>query len=197
MQLCRSQIENPDCAVKRILVQGKAGTGKSALIRSICHLLDSHYSPGSRGGWLPTASAPTNQRRRYDNTNSCLKIPTSGRMLDLNGEVLRSFQLRFKDIKFLIVDEFSMIGLRLLHKIHQRLAEAKGNTNEEFGGFFIYFFGDIRQLPPVKKTAIYMQPSDDNSYMGARLVQSIQKKVILETCFRQSCLLYTSDAADE
>jgi len=31
-----------------------------------------------------------------------------------------------------------------------------------------------------------MQPSDDNSYMGARLVQSIQKKVILETCFRQS-----------
>ena len=167
-------------------MQGKAGTGKSALIRSICHLLDSHYGPGSRVYEVlaPTGAAAINVDGMT--IHSCLKIPTTGRMLDLNGEVLRSFQLRFKDIKFLIVDEYSMIGLRLLHKIHQRLAEAKGNTNEEFGGFFIYFFGDIRQLPPVKDTAIYMQPSDDNSYMGARLVQSIQKKVILETCFRQS-----------
>ena len=79
-----------------------------------------------------------------------------------------------------------MIGLRLLHKIHRRLCEAEGSMEEPFGGFFIYFFGDLRQLPPVRDVAIYMSPGDDSSALGSRLVQNIQEKIQLSVCHRQA-----------
>lgn len=117
--------------------------------------------------------------------HSCLRIPITGEMIPLNGENLRTFQLQFQDVKFIIIDEYSMIGMRLLHKIHRRITEASGIAAEPFGGFFIYILGDLRQLPPVRDTAIYMEPVDDSSTIGKRLIRSMTKRVILQTCFRQ------------
>lgn len=39
--LCRRQINDPNNTIKRVIVQGKAGTGKSAVIKAMCWMLDS------------------------------------------------------------------------------------------------------------------------------------------------------------
>ena len=90
--------------------------------------------------------APTCAAVNIDGTtiHSCLGIPMQGAMHPLNGEGLRRIQLKFKHTKFILIDEFSMVGLRMLAKIHKRLCEASGNIDELFGGFFVYFFGDLR-----------------------------------------------------
>ena len=87
-------------------------------------------------------------------------------------------------IRFLIFDEYSMIGLRMLHKIETRCREGKG-SDEPFGGLFVYFFGDLRQLPPVKDLALYSEPTDQYGNRGKAAFGSIQLKVILETSHRQ------------
>lgn len=41
-------------------------------------------------------------------------------------------------------------------KIESRCKQAMGN-NEPFGGLFVYLFGDIKQLPPVKDRPLYVK----------------------------------------
>jgi len=185
IKICRRQLDVDSYPVKRVLVQGKAGTGKSALINFICKELD------DRGGQdriyevlAPTGAAARNIEGKT--IHSFLRIPINERMQRLNGESLRNFSLKLSKIKFIPIDEYSMVGVRLLNKIHMRLCEARGSSDEPFGGFCVYFFGDLRQLPPVRDIAIYMPPGDDSSALGSRLVQSLEEKIMLSTCYRQA-----------
>lgn len=40
IRLCRQQASSDDFVIKKVIVQGKAGTGKSAVIKEMCRLLD-------------------------------------------------------------------------------------------------------------------------------------------------------------
>lgn len=193
LNTCRIQFQGNHDGLKRIIVQGKAGTGKSVVIQSICRKLDQvqescGISPPRQLYEIlaPTGAAALNVGGKT--IHSFLRIPVCGPIMPLNGENLRAFQLQFKDIKFVLIDEYSMIGLRLLNKIHVRLCEARGDFSEPFGGYFIYLFGDLRQLPPVRDLPIYSRPADDDHFanLGTRLVASIQKIIQLRTGHRQS-----------
>ena len=111
----------------------------------------------------PTGAAAANVNGQT--IHSFIKIPT-GSFTELKGETLRNFQLQMEPIKFLIFDEYSMIGLRMLHKIKTRCYEGKGNSDETFCGIFVYFFGDLRILPPVKDISLYSEPTDQYRNRG-------------------------------
>lgn len=40
LRLCQSQLLDPNHPIKRVIVQGKAGTGKSAVIKAMCRMMD-------------------------------------------------------------------------------------------------------------------------------------------------------------
>ena len=67
---------------------------------------------------------------------------------------------QFKNVKFLIVDEISMLTSDQLYKLDLRLRELKQN-NQVFGGVAIFLFGDPAQLPPVRGRAVYEKPVSD------------------------------------
>jgi ATP-dependent DNA helicase PIF1 len=77
-------------------------------------------------------------------------------------KVVKELQQRFKDLKLLIIDEFSMIGKNLLVSLDRRLRQATGKE-EVMGGVNVVFSGDLQQLPPVCDTALYVKPSVENS----------------------------------
>lgn len=183
MEICRRQIASPDECIKRCIVQGKAGTGKSALIRALCSYLDEQQGARSYAVLAPTGAAAMNING--STIHSALRMPTSGSLMPLTGENIRSFQLQYKDLNTVIIDEYSMIGLRMLHKIHSRLCEIRGISEEPFGGFNVYLFGDLRQLPPVRDLPIYTEPTDDYSRYGLHLVNSFEQKIVLTTVHRQ------------
>jgi hypothetical protein len=108
MNVLRSQISNPSSAAKRIIVQGKAGTGKSALIAAMCRLLDEKNERPVYQVLAFTGAAALNVDGKT--VHNFLKLPTSGQYLPLNGETLRRFQLAMREIKYIIIDEYSMIG---------------------------------------------------------------------------------------
>ena len=67
---------------------------------------------------------------------------------------------KWKQIQFLILDEVSMIGPKMLEEITKNLMIANNNT-DIFGGIHILFCGDYYQLPPVNSKALYERTDDE------------------------------------
>lgn len=112
------------------------------------------------------------------------------------GEELKNFQDKNEDLKFLFIDEYSMIGCRLLTAIYIRLRQMT-DKNLPFGGLVMYFFGDCKQLLPVGDTPLFSNVSGKSSAnglleRGKLLVESIHKCFFLRTSHRFGDLSYTS-----
>jgi len=113
--------------------------------------------------------------------------PKSKELIPLNGLNLHNFRGRFKDTKFVIVDEYSMIGCGLMHKLEKRLKEAMDKEDSEFGGIFIYCFGDIQQLGPVGDSPVYSTNQQSTDYISGRMLyHSIDGSIVLSQVQRQS-----------
>ena len=88
--------------------------------------------------------------------HSYFSIPKDSKSFqDLVVESARTLTNKMSDLKFIIVDEFSMIGCVLLGMIKKCCCQGTGNINDFFGGLYVIFFGDIRQLPPVLDSPLY------------------------------------------
>ena len=74
----------------------------------------------------------------------------------MSDERKTQYRLSLKDLKLIIVDEISMVGNTTLLHIHQRLKEIFDRSSTKlFAGISIIAVGDLYQLPPIKKKAIF------------------------------------------
>jgi len=72
------------------------------------------------------------------------------RRIRLGSDSKKRLQREWKDVRLLIVDEFSMLGGRSLYWLDDRLRQIRPQlANLPFGGMSIIFVGDLGQLPPV------------------------------------------------
>lgn len=69
-------------------------------------------------------------------------------------------RLMWKGIKYVFIDEVSMIPHENFVRVNQLLQENTRNT-ELFGGLNVILFGDLMQLPPVFGHPIFKQPRHD------------------------------------
>ena len=106
---------------------------------------------------------------------------------ELSAERLGKLQNNLKGTHFL---EMSMVGLRMLHRIDQRLRQAfPQHRDQPFGGLTVVMFGDFAQLPPVGDPPLYHQPTENNPpfvHQGSKLYRETFTKVFrLEQQMRQ------------
>lgn len=121
--------------------------------------------------------------------HSLFRIPYSFKDFGpLNGETGRKYQLEQGNLKFLIIDEMSMIGVRLLAMIEKRCRELRTEIDEPFGGIHVFLFGDFKQLPPVGECALYNENvgKNDFSVAGSLIIRNFQSYLELHTSHRQS-----------
>uniref|UniRef100_T1IVW9 ATP-dependent DNA helicase n=1 Tax=Strigamia maritima TaxID=126957 RepID=T1IVW9_STRMM len=105
---------------------------------------------------------------------------------DLTGESLMQFQQSMQNIRYVIIDEMSMLGLNLLLKIDQRLRQAKPESADvQFDGLFVYLFGDFAQLPPVGDKPLYSTVYLNHHVQAKALYLSFKKAFILTSIMRQ------------
>jgi hypothetical protein len=102
-------------------------------------------------------------------------------MCPLCGQSLLVFQEEMRDVKYLLIDEFSFVGPKLLLKIDSRLREAFPHQQKMcFGGTSIILVGDLAQLPPVMDKPIYASHSN-----AKYLWEQFTMVITLTTIFRQ------------
>lgn len=147
---------------KNVFLTGKAGTGKTTLLRK---LLKSTYKKClvaaptgiaaiNAGGvtihslfQLPFgAFIPVNQsapHQHHIKLNDTFSVIKNLQMYDSKRKLLRELEL-------LIIDEVSMLRADLLDAIDLVLRHVRRNSHP-FGGVQVLFIGDMLQLPPVVK----------------------------------------------
>ncbi|XP_059074789.1 uncharacterized protein LOC131874875 [Cryptomeria japonica] len=164
----------------RIIVQGTAGTGKSHLITSIKSALKRSAPNGQSPLLLLAPTGVVAFNIQASTIHSALRIPIK-EMHPLQGQTLASFQESMYFIRYIIIDEMSFIGPKLIQHIDIRLREAFATHNQlPFGGHSIILFGDLGQLPPVKDIPMYTSTS-----YGGTLWRSFITIITLKKIFRQ------------
>ena len=165
--------ENP----LRMMILRTAGTGKSFLIRSFSQLLGQKC--------LLTATTGIAAFNIGGITiHSALQLPIqSHNQNDLTGQSLSTLQLKLNNIQYIILDEVSMLGQRMMSWIDRRLRQASGHTGTPFGGYSLILIGDFAQLPPVGDRPLYV--SDEVPSHGHTMYRLFNKVVILSDIVRQ------------
>ena len=127
-----------------LFVTGRAGTGKSTLLRGLRDVID-----GDIAVLAPTGLAAVNVGGQTIHSFFGLP-PRLIRPEDIkrsrNGGVMRR-------LKFLVIDEVSMVRSDMMWAIDQSLRINRGCSREPFGGLRLVMFGDLHQLPPVVQEA--------------------------------------------
>ena len=164
-----------------MLVCGTAGTGKSYLISSIVHTLgNACLLTGTTGMASFNICGKT--------LHSALKLPIHNtNHQDLQGNALHRLQQSLKNVSYLIIDEMSMIGHRMLAWVDKRLRQATARLDLPMGGISVILFGDFGQLPPVGDRPLYVSPStNDLAIHGHSIYQMFNTVVILSQVLRQA-----------
>ncbi len=127
-----------------LFVTGRAGTGKSTLLRALCGMIEDDHVVVA-----PTGLAAVNVGGQTIHSFFGLP-PRLIRPEDIrrsrNGAVMRR-------LKMLVIDEVSMVRSDLMWAIDQSLRINRGRPREPFGGVRLVLFGDLHQLPPVVQEA--------------------------------------------
>ena len=92
--------------------------------------------------------------------HSALGFDYSHKHSSLSDKKREEMRERFKNVKFIIVDEFSMMKVELLYRLDLRMKELKIN-NRPFGGVSVYLMGDPAQLKPVLGRFIFDKPNSE------------------------------------
>lgn len=161
-----------------VFITGKAGTGKSTLLRHIRSL----YSKRDLAVVAPTGVAALNVDGRTIHDYFAFRM---GLTSDLRE--YRSPQ-RLDTMDMLVIDEVSMVKAPLMDMMCRALRRAK-ESDAPFGGTQTLFIGDLYQLPPVQE-----HRSDDPEMEGyatpfffsSESFRQLDVKTIeLNTVFRQ------------
>ena len=132
-----------------LIITGQGGSGKSFLINAFRELLQETCVVCSYFGIA-------SHNIEGVTLHSLLSLPIRGLyQRDLTGRALTQLQERLHNKKYIIIDEFSVIGQKMLGWIDKRLRQASGILDVVFGGFSWILVGDIAQLPPVNDKPLF------------------------------------------
>lgn len=129
---------------KMIFLTGKAGTGKSVFLKYLKNKILK---------------------------NAVFLAPTGIASINIGGQTIHSFfkfkhhfnsyklqrplglevkdRDKYKKIKYLVIDEISMVRADIFDSINTFLQANRNNYGEFFGGVKVILFGDLFQLPPI------------------------------------------------
>lgn len=158
-----------------LFLAGKAGTGKSTLIRYLMGLCK------ERGlncvVVTPTGVAAHNIGKGAKTIHSFFGLPLLDDFKKMPFNLLQLLAWRLRDFEYidlLIIDEISMVKADVLDVIDQMLRIAYRDEKNAFGGTKVLLCGDLYQLPPVfdrKKNPDYLKNYASEYFFHAQCCQ--------------------------
>eukprot|EP00919_Chromeraceae_sp_WS-2016_P054109 GHVR01128454.1.p1 GENE.GHVR01128454.1~~GHVR01128454.1.p1 ORF type:complete len:697 (+),score=75.40 GHVR01128454.1:297-2387(+) len=184
-----NELRNPGQQGPGCIFVGKAGTGKSLTIKAcqrramdirMQHSMKVAASTGKAGSLLNSVTVRS--------LLAC-HVPASEQIDLPDGLRLGVLQQRMREVKILLIDEMSMIGLCLLGAIDARLRQIMCKPQTVFGGVFVVLCGDIGQLPPVCDIPLWTPIKSSHprlAHMGHFAYYSITQSIVLNEVQRQT-----------
>jgi len=162
-----------------MIMLGTASTGKSYLINAIRHVFSLTRQTHALKVTAPTGIAASNICG--STIHSLLSLLNE----NLMGACLHALQDTMKDIRLLIIDEYSFLSIPMFDTLDCQLHKAfPSKADCPFGGLNIILSGDPAQLAPVCGQPVYAFPTGDEA-RAARFC-SFQTVVELDQPFHQA-----------
>ena len=157
-------------------VLGEAGVGKSAVLRAAVD----HMCRHACASWVRVGTFTGKAATIIDGRTLHSLLGMSGKGDDgartVASKSLHTLQQQWQPVRFLLVDEISMVSCKLLAKVSAKLREARASDGAEaFGGIHVVAFGDFRQFEPVcKATSLFRGAVDERTgaFRRARAARS-------------------------
>ena len=123
---------------------------------------------------------------RGNTLHSALRIPVNQKLQykSLDTDSLNTLRTQMIGVKYIFIDEVSMVGSGMLIFVHKRLQEIMGSARD-FGGISVIFVGDLFQLKPVCDSFIFKNNSTGYGPLATNLWQQNAKMFELTTVMRQ------------
>ena len=126
---------------------------------------------------------------------------------NLQGQRLKDLQSSLAGVKYIIIDELSMVSQAQFAWVDRRLRQGTA-VDDPFGGISVIMTWDLGQMQPAGGSPLYKQnPTAALNGEGYATYSGFKDVFILDrvqrrrppppTTTTRGCLLYTSDAADE
>lgn len=145
------------CPPINLFVTGSAGTGKSYVLNLIVEQIQKTCGNEVVKVCAFTGAAAILVNGQTIHSTFKLNV-TSARGKKPEFKKLTEYHFHeWRPVRFLIIDEVSMVSYETLNKIDQRLQQLKHNSHV-FGGLNVLLFGDLFQLPPIEGNPIFEQP---------------------------------------
>ena len=166
-----------------LFITGKAGTGKSTLLRYFCD-----QAKGKPVVLAPTGVAALNVGGQTIHRFFKFKIdvtPEAVRKKKYSSEMKKLCRA----LKTIIIDEASMLRADLLDCVDEMLRRCGPYQRMPFGGVQIIFVGDLYQLPPVvtgNERAIFQKLYESPYFFHSNVLKHAALEIIeLEKVYRQ------------
>ena len=161
-------------------VPGCGGTGKSQLIRAI-----TQYFQLTKRGKMLRKLAPTSIAAAEIDGLTIHSILGESRKSSKKKQT-RTFrpgdtklENEWRHVKYLIIDEMSMVGLSLLARLNRIVKTAKHiNSEIPFGGVNVIFFGDYLQYSPVLDRPLYHNCASSEQITERQIDMQCAQKLI-------------------
>ena len=139
-----------------IFITGPGGTGKSHLIKTIKDDLDANGVKHAVCALTGCAAVLLNCCAKTIHSWSGIGLG-AGEIHDIVGKVIRNRKAttNWKATRVLIVDEVSMLSMKIFDVLNKVGQTVRKNYSRPFGGIQLIFIGDFFQLPPVGR---YTEP---------------------------------------
>lgn len=131
----------PDFNKKLLFITGRAGTGKSTLLRKLCADSGKNFVV-----LAPTGIAAVNVLG--ETIHSFFRFKPGITYEEAESYGMHNQQEIYERLEVLIIDEISMVRADLLDSVDIFLRRARKN-DEPFGGVQVVLFGDLYQLEPI------------------------------------------------
>lgn len=178
----KQALEVMETTTKNVFITGRAGTGKSTLLKYF------RETTAKKAVVLaPTGVAAINVRGQT--IHSFFKFKPSvtlSAIKKLSGDEKKNI---YKKIHTIVIDEISMVRADLLDCVDKFLRLNGQAPDKPFGGVQMIFIGDLFQLPPVvtsQERELFRTQYESPYFFSARFFATFQMKFIeLEKVYRQ------------
>ena len=177
----------------RMILYGEGGTGKSRVIQTITEVFEARGSKHMLVKAAYTGVAASLVDGKTTHVIAGISVHSKG---TIKEEAKKKLQEFWQDVRYLIIDEFSMLSRSFLATLSRNISiglegASYARDDRSFGGLNVILCGDLHQFPPVacaKSEALYhpvnpIKDSDD-AKIGRRIYEEFSTVVILREQMR-------------
>lgn len=174
-------------------LSGGAGCGKTFFVNTFTQAVLKHYAsfPGQAFNakqillLAPTGKAAYNIKGNTIHSALAVGGWYGRRYVPLTNDKLTQLRAKYNHVKYIFIDEISMVGNELFNSINGRLKELRGNYNSPFGGINILVIGDLFQLKPIGEKWVFEQITKDYAALDPNIWEEKFTMFELTTIMRQ------------